>query len=203
MTDIATFDAPGVRAAMKEAYAGICQYCGVSGADHLDHIMPKTLGGPDLITNITLSCRACNLIKGRFPLRHDVADPVLRKAAELAAAITARAKEIGPVRYVAAKRPDGEEWRHNSISRGMTPGTLEAARALLLWSREDLAAASGVDAATIMKLESGRTKRPAHETVTKIIQAFMEADVEFLDPGKPLPPGGPGVRLKEKGEQNG
>ena len=90
-----------------------------------------------------------------------------------------------------------------------TPDTLRAARALLNWTREELARRAGLSPQLVQKIEDGKSKRPAHETVTRIIEAFLSAGVEFLDPGKPLPPGGAGVRLRDaspdtpKGGENG
>ncbi|MDW7555347.1 MULTISPECIES: helix-turn-helix transcriptional regulator [Azospirillum] len=78
-----------------------------------------------------------------------------------------------------------------------TPDTLRAARALLNWTREELARRSGLSPQLVQKIEDGKSKRPAHETVKKIIGAFLSAGVEFIEPGEPLPPGGAGVRLKE------
>jgi predicted transcriptional regulator len=72
---------------------------------------------------------------------------------------------------------------------------IKAARALLDWSQEDLAKASGVSIPTIKRLESqdgqlgGRS-----ETNTKIYSALHDAGIDFLEEnGK-----GPGVRLKKR-----
>ena len=43
-----------------------CQYCGKKAPDvklHLDHIVPKSLGGDDSESNLTTSCASCNLAK--------------------------------------------------------------------------------------------------------------------------------------------
>ena len=70
---------------------------------------------------------------------------------------------------------------------------VKAARALLSWSQEALAKASGVSESTIKRLEAVEGElggRP--ETVMKIIDAIEAAGVEFI----PENGGGPGVRLK-------
>lgn len=42
-----------------------CQACGQSeGKMHVDHIIPKRLGGSDLMENLQLLCEMCNLRKG-------------------------------------------------------------------------------------------------------------------------------------------
>lgn len=42
-----------------------CVYCGnCSGPFHIDHIIPVAKGGTDVLSNLCVSCRACNLSKG-------------------------------------------------------------------------------------------------------------------------------------------
>lgn len=73
---------------------------------------------------------------------------------------------------------------------------IKAARALLAWSQEDLAAAAGVSIPTIKRLESedgllgGRL-----ETGEKIRKALQGAGVEFIVENG----GGAGVRLRKSG----
>lgn len=81
----------------------------------------------------------------------------------------------------------------------LTAAQIRAARAWLGWTQAQLADASGVDIQTLKFIEQGRTKDPRSSSLDKIEAAFEGAGLEFLDPGKPLPPGGAGVRLKEKG----
>lgn len=72
---------------------------------------------------------------------------------------------------------------------------IKAARALLAWSQEQLAAAADVSIPTIKRLEAqdgplgGRS-----ETGTKIRSAFESAGVEFIEEDG----GGPGVRLRKR-----
>lgn len=73
-------------------------------------------------------------------------------------------------------------------------GQVKAARALLGWSQERLAVASGMSLPTIKRLEAtsgelgGRT-----ETVAKIVAALEAAGVEFIAENG----GGAGVRLRK------
>lgn len=73
-----------------------CRYCGSSAPDvalQVDHVVPKSLGGPDDPTNLVTSCEPCNTGKTSsspdVPLVEDVKEDALRwsnamqKAAEL------------------------------------------------------------------------------------------------------------------------
>jgi DNA-binding XRE family transcriptional regulator len=72
---------------------------------------------------------------------------------------------------------------------------VKAARSLLAWSQDELAAAAGVSIPTIKRLEAqdgplgGRD-----ETGMKIRVALESAGVEFIDENG----GGPGVRLRKR-----
>ena len=72
---------------------------------------------------------------------------------------------------------------------------IKAARSLLAWSQEELAAAADVSIPTIKRLEAkdgplgGRD-----ETGEKICSALRSAGVEFIDENG----GGPGVRLRKR-----
>jgi predicted transcriptional regulator len=76
---------------------------------------------------------------------------------------------------------------------------IKAARALLAWSQDDLAAAADVSIPTIKRLEAqDGPLRGRSETGKKMISALEIAGVEFLDENG----GGPGVRLR-KTQQRG
>jgi len=42
---------------------GVCQMCGMEG-NHVDHIVPRKLGGDDSLSNLQFLCQQCNLRKG-------------------------------------------------------------------------------------------------------------------------------------------
>jgi transcriptional regulator with XRE-family HTH domain len=68
---------------------------------------------------------------------------------------------------------------------------IKAARALLEWSQEDLASASGVSMPTVGRLEArGGELGGRDETATKIVAALEAAGVEFTNGKRP------GVRLR-------
>jgi transcriptional regulator with XRE-family HTH domain len=65
---------------------------------------------------------------------------------------------------------------------------MKAARAMLDWSRAELAAVSGVSEPNLLRLEAGGDARP--ETMRKIVEAFERSGVAFnnnggVDPSKP------------------
>jgi transcriptional regulator with XRE-family HTH domain len=71
---------------------------------------------------------------------------------------------------------------------------IKAARALLGWSQEKLASASGISIPTVKRLEAAEGAlggRP--ETAKKLRTALENAGIEFLDENG----GGAGVRLKK------
>jgi transcriptional regulator with XRE-family HTH domain len=74
----------------------------------------------------------------------------------------------------------------------ITSEQCRAARALLNWSQQDLAAKSGVGIVTVHQLEAG-TNRPRRATIDVVRRAFEIAGIEFIDENG----GGPGVRLKK------
>jgi transcriptional regulator with XRE-family HTH domain len=85
---------------------------------------------------------------------------------------------------------------HHSLA--LWTSTIKAARALLAWSQEQLAAAADVSIPTIKRLEAqdgplgGR-----NETGSKIRSALEAAGVEFIDENG----GGPGARLRKRQRQ--
>lgn len=76
------------------------------------------------------------------------------------------------------------------MKRDIYPAQLRAARALIDWTREDLAKASGVTVRTIARVESSQNA-PREATLAALCTALEDAGVEFI-PGNG---GGRGVRL--------
>jgi transcriptional regulator with XRE-family HTH domain len=74
----------------------------------------------------------------------------------------------------------------------LTPAQLRAARALLGWSRDELATKSGVSAETTKGFERRGTD-PKMGTVQKWRRALEQAGVIFIEPDDTA---GPGVRLR-------
>jgi transcriptional regulator with XRE-family HTH domain len=77
----------------------------------------------------------------------------------------------------------------------LTPDQLRAARALVDWTREDLADKSGVSRNTVKGFERDGTD-PKLSTLHKWRRALEAAGVEFIDDGRKSDEGGPGVRFR-------
>lgn len=53
-----------------------CAYCDATGVPlNLDHIVPRSRGGSDRVSNLTLACIRCNQDKGSLPVEVFVTDP--------------------------------------------------------------------------------------------------------------------------------
>ncbi|MFF0312334.1 RNA-guided endonuclease IscB [Streptosporangium sp. NPDC004379] len=58
-----------VREYLLVKWGRICAYCGASGVPlNLDHIHPRSRGGSDRLSNLTLACIACNQAKNTTPI---------------------------------------------------------------------------------------------------------------------------------------
>ena len=76
----------------------------------------------------------------------------------------------------------------------LTAAQCRAARGLIAWSQQELAAAAGVGVVTIHQLEA-ESSRPRKATLDVIRRAFEAAGVEFIAENG----GGAGVRLRKAG----
>jgi len=52
------------RQSIKEKWNYECAYCGEKDNLTLDHIVPRSKGGSDRVTNVICSCKECNNDKG-------------------------------------------------------------------------------------------------------------------------------------------
>lgn len=77
----------------------------------------------------------------------------------------------------------------------LTPAQCRAARALVAWSQDQLAEASGVAKATIANFELGK-RTPYDRTLADIRAALEHGGVQFI----PENGGGAGVRLAKRSE---
>ena len=85
-----------VREYLLEKYNRTCQYCSARGIPlEVEHIVPKSKGGSNRVSNLTLSCRKCNEKKGNKPI-----EVFLKRKPELLKRILAAAKI--PLRDAAA-----------------------------------------------------------------------------------------------------
>ncbi len=60
-----------------------CAYCGTVKAERyeLDHIVPRSRGGTNRVSNLVVSCQACNIAKGNMPVEEFLTGKPIRLAA--------------------------------------------------------------------------------------------------------------------------
>ena len=85
-----------VREYLLEKWGRECVYCGAEQSPlEIDHIHPRSKGGSDRVSNLTIACHDCNQAKGNRPL-----EQFLAKSPELVRKILAQSKT--PLRDAAA-----------------------------------------------------------------------------------------------------
>jgi DNA-binding XRE family transcriptional regulator len=82
--------------------------------------------------------------------------------------------------------------KRNVMKEDIQPAQLRAARAIVDWSRQELAAAASTTERTIARIEAGDTM-PRAATISAIRSALEAAGVEFIAENG----GGAGVRLRD------
>lgn len=90
------------RRAIIAAHGGVCHYCGMSDAAHVDHIIPRADGGTDDLGNLIAACLPCNMLKNR----HRLPAKAERLAMDAAEAAREKIREIEralPVQKVGRK----------------------------------------------------------------------------------------------------
>jgi transcriptional regulator with XRE-family HTH domain len=75
----------------------------------------------------------------------------------------------------------------------ITSAQCRAARGLLDWTQQELAARAGIGIVTVRQVEAGLSK-PRRATLEVIKRAMEAAGIEFIDGNG----GGPGVRLRQR-----
>lgn len=82
-----------IREYLLEKFSRRCAYCGTEGIPlEIEHIVPRSRGGTNRVSNLTLACRECNIAKGSMSIREF--------APELAEKISEQSKS--PLRDAAA-----------------------------------------------------------------------------------------------------
>ena len=77
-----------MREYLLEKWGRKCAYCGKQNIPlEIEHIVPKSKGGSDRVSNLTLACNACNIRKGNRPVRE-----FLKRKPEVLKKILAQAK---------------------------------------------------------------------------------------------------------------
>ena len=55
---------------IKERDNHSCVYCGANhGPMHLDHVVARSMGGPDTAGNLVVACASCNCVKRNLTVR--------------------------------------------------------------------------------------------------------------------------------------
>ena len=57
---------------------GVCHLCGRSGADSVDHVLPRSRGGTNALTNLRAAHLTCN--KRKFNNVHNTSKPVTSRS---------------------------------------------------------------------------------------------------------------------------
>jgi len=87
-----------VREYLLEKWGRKCAYCGVMGIPlEIEHIIPKSRGGSNRVSNLALSCRKCNLEKGNQTAEefgHPEVQALARRPLKDAAAVNATRWEL-------------------------------------------------------------------------------------------------------------
>lgn len=86
-----------------------CRYCGRRTPEailQVDHVIPRSAGGPDELYNLVTSCAQCNLGKGARLLR-DLPEDL--DIADRAAALAEQERQILELRYWEQQRKDRED----------------------------------------------------------------------------------------------
>jgi transcriptional regulator with XRE-family HTH domain len=87
--------------------------------------------------------------------------------------------------------------RRNGMKEDILPEQIRAARALIDWTREDLAKASGVTIRTLARIENSQTV-PRLATLQALTAALETAGIQFI----PENGSGPGVRLARSSKKS-
>lgn len=115
-----------VREYLLEKWGRRCAYCGKENVPlEIEHIIPKSRGGTDRVSNLALACRECNQAKGNktaaefgFPHIQEQAKPPLRSAAYMNAtrfALYERLKATG----LPVEGGSGAQTKMNRIALGL------------------------------------------------------------------------------------
>jgi 5-methylcytosine-specific restriction endonuclease McrA len=96
-----------VREYLLEKWGRKCAYCGAENTPiEIDHIHPRSKGGSDRVSNLTLACRPCNQRKGNLPIEQFLArDPErIRKVLSQAKAPLRDAAAVNSTRWALFQR---------------------------------------------------------------------------------------------------
>lgn len=147
-----------------------CVYCGASGVGpgsapmNLDHIVARSRGGSNRVSNLTLACVPCNDSKGNQAVEEWLADTFGTEAAAIAKRVLARAK--APLRDAAAVNATRWAlWRALTAS-GLAVSTGSGGRTKWNRSRFNVPKSHTLDALCVGEAD-GVVSYPGQATVAK------------------------------------
>ena len=132
-----------VREYLLEKYHRTCQYCSAKDVPlEVEHIVPKSRGGSNRVSNLTLSCRKCNQKKGNKPI-----EQFLLKKPDLLKKILSRAK--APLKDAAAVNATRWKLYERLQGTGLPIETGTGARTKFNRTRANLPKTHWLDAACV------------------------------------------------------
>lgn len=106
---------PKVRAAVFAEWRNKCAYCRPGVAECVDHIYPRSRGGPDALENYAASCTHCNMLKGDLVLGEGIVDIVRLRAAKKALRIAERLAKRPVSNHVRKYRKEFKQVTRNLV----------------------------------------------------------------------------------------
>lgn len=136
-----------VREYLLEKWERTCAYCDAQNVPlEVEHIRPRSRGGSDRVSNLTLACHACNQTKGNRDVREFVTDPArLARILKHAKVPLRDAAAVNTTRWALYERLKGTHLPVNVASGGRTKFNR---------SRQDIPKTHALDAANVGELSS-------------------------------------------------
>jgi 5-methylcytosine-specific restriction endonuclease McrA len=115
-----------IREYLLEKFNRACVYCGITGVPlEIEHIVPKSRGGTNRVSNLTLACHSCNICKGT-KTASEFGYPNIQKLASMplkdAAAVNTTRNRIGKelkVSKIPVEFTTGAQTKMNRIKQGL------------------------------------------------------------------------------------
>lgn len=137
-----------LREYLLEKWHRTCAYCGKTDVPlQIEHIHPKSRGGPDRVSNLTLACEPCNRRKGNRPV-----EVFLKGKPEVLSRILKQAKS--PLKDAAAVNASRWAPYHKLQATGLPVETGSGGRTKWNRSRLEIPKSHALDAACVGDVEA-------------------------------------------------
>lgn len=137
-----------LREYLLEKWDRTCSYCGKKNVPlQVDHVQPKSKGGSDRVSNLTMACGPCNQEKGNRPV-----EDFLRHKPDVLARILRQAK--APLRDAAAVNTTRWALYHRLMATGLPIETGSGGRTKWNRSRFVIPKSHALDAACVGNVET-------------------------------------------------